>query len=322
MEACSKDFLSIVVPMFNERDCLMEFHKRTTIALSKYGVPYEIVIVDDGSMDGTSELLRDICSEDPKVVGVFLSRNSGQSAAITAGFHHSRGTAIIVMDGDLQNLPEEIPLLFEPVRDGASMAKGIRMGRPESKYLRLIPSRIANWLIRRATGCRVRDMGGYSCIKGDLARSLTLRSGQHRFLPALVHINGGRIVEIPVTSNKRFAGESHYGIGRSLDVFIDIALLWFLSAAKRRPIYLFGRISTFAFLSSACLFIWTLWDKVMNGMDMANRPPFFISILFFLAALSFMSTGFMLEILTGSPGIVHGGFVIEETRNFKKTSPE
>lgn len=310
-------YVSVVVPMYNEAECVEEFHRRAKAALEELGKPYELVIVDDGSSDGTAEALRGICSRDKAVVGVFLSRNRGQSAALSAGFRHSKGEFVVVMDGDLQNMPEEIGLLLD-ANQGAAMAKGIRQGRSESKFIRLIPSRIANWAIRKTTKCEIRDMGGFSCMRGDIARSLRLRSGQHRFLPALVYIMGGRIVQVPVTAQKRFAGTSHYGIGRFIDVFLDITMLWFQTANKGRPVYLFGRVSLASFAAASLLFLWTLADKVFRGADMANRPPFFISILLFLAALGFLSTGFILEVLTGAVEAENGGYVVRETANYEE----
>jgi glycosyltransferase involved in cell wall biosynthesis len=312
--------ISIVTPMYNEKECLPEFYSRTRRVLERMGHPFEIILIDDGSTDGTDDLIRKLCAEDERVVGVFLSRNRGQSTAIYAGIQHSTGGHVIIMDGDLQNPPEEIPLLVAEAHKGADMVKGVRQGRRESLLLRRIPSLIANYLIRKISRCDVRDMGGFSCIRGDLARTLQLRTGQHRFIPALVFIAGGTVVQVPTSAPKRFAGKSHYGIGRSIDVFFDIVMLWFQTSNKQRPMYFFGRVSLLSFAFSGLLFAWTLVDKVFAGRPMANRPPFFIAIVLFLGSLGLLVTGFMFEILTATyDGMVQNKpYVVRETRNLKK----
>lgn len=312
-------YVSVVTPMYNEKDCIEEFHARAKAALEALGKPYEIILVDDGSSDGSDEIIRALCDRDEAVVGVFLSRNRGQSAAIYAGIQHSSGDNVAILDGDLQNPPEEIGLLLAEMEKGCDMAKGIRTGRTESALLRKVPSRIANYLIRRVTKCDVKDMGGPSCIRGDVARGLRLRSGQHRFIPAIVHSAGGRVVEVPTTSHKRFAGKSHYGIGRTFDVMFDILMLWFQSSSKQRPIYLFGRLSVFSLLASAALFCWTLFDKVFRGRSIADRPPFFIAILLLLSGLSILFTGFTLELVSYISGVTteNKPYIVRETRNYE-----
>ncbi len=312
-----KKSISIVTPMHNEKECLDEFYARTKAVLEGMGYPFEIILVDDGSTDGTDDLIRKLCAEDRRVVGVFLSRNRGQCTAIYAGIQHSTGGHVVIMDGDLQHPPEEIPLLVAEARKGADMAKGVRQGRRESLLLRRLPSMIANYLIRKISKCDVHDMGGFSCIRGDLARNLRLRAGQHRLIPALVYIAGGTVVEVPTSAPKRFAGRSHYGISRSIDVFFDIVMLWFQTSNKQRPMYLFGRASLFSFVASGLLFAWTLVDKVFAGTPMADRPPFFIAIVFFLGSLGLVITGFMFEILTAAyDGVVENKpYVVRETRN-------
>jgi glycosyltransferase involved in cell wall biosynthesis len=290
--------LSVVTPMHNEELCVREFHRRVSEVLAPLGIAYEIVVVNDGSTDATGPILRELAQADPHLVGVFLARNRGQCTAIYAGLQHSRGRFVVIMDGDLQHPPEALPALLDKAREGYDMVKGARTNRSESLVLRRIPSRIANYLLRAVSKCEVRDMGGLSLLRGDLARSLTLREGQHRLLPVLVHNLGGSVAEVPTTAPQRFAGKSHYGIGRSVDVLFDIVLLWFQSSFKQRPVYLFGRIALFLFLAASLIMVWLLWEKFFLGEHMGSRPPFLGAVLFYLASMGFMSTGFILEVLS------------------------
>lgn len=250
--------ISTVTPMRNERPCLAEFVRRVDAVLWSLGVEYEIVIVNDGSTDGTGELLDDLATTYSHLRPVHLHRSFGQATATDAGFQRSTGEYVVMLDGDLEQPPEEIPRLIEAARQGFDLVSGRRMKRDIPKYLRAIPSRAANWLLRRVTGCQVRDMGGIKCLRGDLARALYLRPGQHRFLPALVHLHGGRVTEIPVTTSPRFAGQSHYGLNRTVDVLLDVIYLWFQKLAKGRPLYLFGRIGLLLLAGTSLLGLGTL----------------------------------------------------------------
>jgi glycosyltransferase involved in cell wall biosynthesis len=290
--------ISVVVPMHNEQECLPEFYRRTKTVLDGIEATYEIVMVDDGSTDTTGQIITDMCSQDSAVVGVFLSRNRGQCIAIYAGLQESTGRYVVIMDADLQHPPEEIPRLLDRARKGFDFVKGTRQYRQESFLLRRLPSRIANYLIRKTSKCAVQDMGGFACVRGDLARSLRLRAGQHRLLPALVFIMGASVAEVPVSAPPRFAGRSHYGLSRTLDVFLDIIMLWFQTSGKQRPLYVFGRISLAIFAAATLLLGWTLVEKVFFGIGMGTRPPFFISILLYLGSLGILSTALVLEVLS------------------------
>ncbi len=290
--------ISVVAPMKNEQECAAEFCRRIVAALEAIGESFEVIIVDDGSTDRTAKILRAHSAADERFQVLTLSRNCGQWAAVYAGLQHSRGEYVVVMDADLQNLPEEIHLLLDEIRQGYDLVSGDRRNRSENALLRRLPSMAANFLLRRTTGCQVRDMGGFKCLRGDVARELRLRAGHHRLLPALVHLMGGRISEIPVSCPPRFGGESHYGLGRSLDVLFDIVMLWFQSSFKSRPLYLFGRVSLFLFAFGSTVLAWLLYDKFARGVDMGSRPPFVATVVIFLSSLGFMSLGFVLELLS------------------------
>lgn len=290
--------VSVVSPMYNEELTVTEFVTRTYTALEKMQTTFELIIVNDGSKDKTESILRKLSETYVNLKIVCLARNSGQWAATYAGMQESVGDYVVIIDGDLQQRPEEIHLLVEKNKEGFSLVSGFRQKRKESYFLRLLPSKIANYVLRKITNCPAKDLGGFKCIEGNMARALRLRAGQHRLLPALVWLRGGQVAEIPVSSDPRFAGESHYGLSRSFDVLFDIALLWMRNSFKARQIYLFGHISLLIFLISCSLFAWILYEKVMFGLAMANRPPFFISLCGIFIAMGFMSFGFVLEIIS------------------------
>ena len=298
--------ISVVAPMYNEEGCVDEFLRRTDAALRSFGLSHEIVIVSDGSTDRTNALLRAGVERYPALRVLFLARNVGQCSALYAGLQATRGRAVIVTDGDLQHRPEDIIVLYTKLREGFTLVSGNRAGRKESLVTKRIPSRIANWLLRQVTGCEIKDMGGFKAIDGEMARSLRLRPGHHRLLPALVHMRGGSTAELWIECQERFAGKSHYGLSRSFDVIFDVLMLGFQASFKARPLYLFGRVGVLLLLVDCIVMPWLLWEKFAHGVDMGTRPPFLVAIMFFLAALFFLAMGFVLELLTDANNAVAG----------------
>jgi glycosyltransferase involved in cell wall biosynthesis len=300
--------------MHNEEACVEEFVRRTDAALGAMGRSYEIIVVSDGSTDRTEEMVRKLRERHPSLRGVFLARNGGQCTALYAGIQESRGDVVVVMDGDLQHLPEEIHLLVERMDDGTALVSGSRTGRTESLVLRRLPSRLANAMLRRVSGCPIRDMGGFKAIRGDVARALRLRPGHHRLLPALVWMRGGSVAEVFVSAPPRFAGESHYGLGRSMDVLFDVVMLWFQGATRSRPMYLFGRVGLAVFALDALAGAWLLWEKLYRGEPLTERPMFFVVVMLFLAALFMLAMGFVLELLSDAVNGIGNGrpYVVRE----------
>lgn len=306
--------ISVVTPMHNEEACVEEFVRRTDAALGAMGRSYEIIVVSDGSTDRTEEIVRKLRERHPSLRGVFLARNGGQCTALYAGIQESRGDVVVVMDGDLQHLPEEIHLLVERMDDGTALVSGSRTGRTESLVLRRLPSRLANAMLRRVSGCPIRDMGGFKAIRGDVARALRLRPGHHRLLPALVWMRGGSVAEVFVSAPPRFAGQSHYGLGRSMDVLFDVVMLWFQGATRSRPMYLFGRVGLVVLALDALAGAWLLWEKLYRGEPLTERPMFFVVVMLFLAALFMLAMGFVLELLSDAVSGIGNGrpYVVRE----------
>lgn len=290
--------VSVVVPMYNEADCVPELYRRLHAVMTAAGESWELVAISDGSTDGTNALLGALAANDPQVRPGYLSRNTGQWAAMSAGFRQARGAWVVVMDADLQNRPEDIPRLLAEARRGYDLVSGRRTGRAESRLLRLLPSRIANAMLRATTGCPARDMGGFKCLRGDVARKLRLRAGQHRLLPALVHLMGGAVSEVDVCADPRFAGHSKYGLSRAVDVLFDIVMLWFQASFKARPIYLFGRISLVTLAITLGALVWIGVERLVFGNPMTERPMFYVSMVAGLAAMMLLGFGFVLELLS------------------------
>lgn len=289
--------ISTITPMKNELPCVREFVRRVDAALQTISNDYEIVVVNDGSTDGTGELLDELTREFPRLRPVHLTRSFGQATATDAGFQQSCGEYVVMLDGDLEQPPEEIPKLIAEARRGFDLVSGRRTKRDINFVLRAIPSRFANWLLRRTTGCQIRDMGGIKCLRGDVARSLHLRPGQHRFLPALVHLLGGRVSEVSVETHPRFAGQSHYGISRTIDVFLDIANFWFQTGGKGRPLYLFGRISL-GLAVSAGICLLSLLTSLTLGSTATAWPLTELCCGATFASVVFLSLGVAIERLT------------------------
>ncbi len=310
--------ISTVTPMRNERLCAREFVRRADVALRSLTEDYEIIVVDDGSTDGTGELLDELAATYSRLQVVHLSRSFGQATATDAGFHQSSGQFVVMLDGDLEQPPEEIGRLIEQARQGFDLVSGWRTKRKINRWLRLMPSHIANWMLRRATGCEVRDMGGIKCLRGEIARSLRLRSGQHRFLPAMVHVLGGKVTEVPVASEPRFAGQSHYGLGRTLDVLLDIAHFWFQSTCKGRPIYLFGRISLALIAITSLLLIGAIVGFT-GGATSITWPLLLLGCGLGFSSGVFLALGVALELLSETHAALidrrHFRTVVNETED-------
>ena len=246
--------LSIVVPLYNERDNVLPLVQATGQALGERG-DWEIILVDDGSDDGTIDPLRQLASADPRVRVVRLARNYGQTAALQAGFDHARGEVVVSMDGDLQNDPADIPELIRTLETGDyDLVAGYRVERRES-FRRRVPSAAANFLVRLFTGVNVRDTGcTLRAYRRELLEDFVIYSDLHRFIPAVaVSLRSARITEIPVRHRPRIHGESKYGLARAHRVMFDLLVLVLLRSFRERPLHMFAR-GTLLCLVAAVLF--------------------------------------------------------------------
>src|SRR3954453_20501839 len=235
--------ISVVIPIHNEEPAIPPLYDRLTRVLEALQKPYEIIFVDDASTDRSFELLANLVETDGRLKVLRLRRNFGQTAALAAGFDEAQGEIIISLDGDLQHDPEDIPALLAKVEEGYDIASGWRKQRLDNAITRKIPSRIANWLMAKASGVNLRDFGTtFKAYRAEVLKDINLYGELHRFIPALASFYGARIAEVPLRNTPRGGGDSHYGIGRTFRVLFDILTIKFLLKYFTRPMHFFGSL--------------------------------------------------------------------------------
>lgn len=288
--------ISVVVPVYNEEDSLKELIEQLLSALRPTKERFELVLVNDGSTDGTSKVLSQLCRDIPELVGVFLRKNYGQTAAMAAGFDIAEGEVIVSLDGDLQNDPADIPLLITKLREGYDLVSGWRYQRQDAALQRKLPSRIANRLIGRVTGVRLHDYGcSLKAYRREVLDDMRLYGELHRFLPVLANIEGARITEIKVNHRSRQFGSSKYGIDRTFRVLMDLLTVWFMNRFLTRPMYVFGFGGLLALAGSFLASIYLLVIKIM-GEDIANRPLLTLAVVLGLAGIQLFCFGLLGEL--------------------------
>jgi glycosyltransferase involved in cell wall biosynthesis len=232
--------LSIIVPVFNEEDNIRPLHRAIVEAVEPLGLSFEIVLVDDGSRDQTFARAKQVRADDPRVRIVRFRRNYGQTPAMAAGIELARGRVLVTMDGDLQNDPADIPVLLDQIAAGHDIVVGWRRNRQDRFVSRVLPSRIANWLIARVTGVPIKDNGcSLKAYRAELMKGITLYSEMHRFIPAVASIAGARIAQVPVRHHARRFGRSKYGITRVYRVLLDLVTIRAMLGLAARPLFAF-----------------------------------------------------------------------------------
>lgn len=289
-----KPFLSVIVPVMNEEDNINPLIDSLETALHE--IDYELVFVDDGSIDTTVEKIKKRSNEN--IVLIEFSRNYGQTSALAAGIQHASGEYIATIDGDLQNDPSDIPMMLDKIQSKlADIVVGKRLKRQDGWILRKIPSKIANWLIRKMTKVHISDLGcTLKIFKSDLAKKLDLYGELHRFIPIIASMHGAKIIEVDVKHHARKFGQTKYGIDRTFRVISDLLLILFLIRYRQKPMHLFGYIALILLSLSAIITPYLFVEKLL-GHDIGQRPLFFLDILFVIMAIQFITTGFIAELL-------------------------
>ncbi len=292
--------ITVILPVYNERDNLRLLLTEIEQALDPLRRTYEVIAVDDGSRDGTIQVLEALAREKSYLNVVFLRQNFGQAAAFDAGFRHASGRIIVTMDSDLQNDPLDIPKMIGLLEEGAGcdFVSGWRKKRKDGIFLRSIPSRIANTLIRTVTKTKVHDLGcSLKVYRREITDELKLYGEMHRFIAVLVESFGARVSEIEVNHRPRHSGTSKYGILRTFKVLLDLITVWFMRGYHTKPIYLFGgagfAMLAFSFLSSA----YVLYEKLHNEVWVHKNPLFIISMIFGLVGVQFIGMGIIAELI-------------------------
>lgn len=290
---------SIVVPFHNEEENLPELYRRLTQVMEKLGDDYELVFVDDGSSDRTHQILRDICHLDPRVMGIRLRRNFGQTAALAAGFDLASGEVVIAMDGDLQHQPEDIPRFVEKMNEGFDIVSGWRQNRRDG-FLRTFPSKIANRLMAKASGVAIHDFGTtFKAYRREVLERIPIYGQMHRFIPAMASIEGALIAEVPIEDQPRVSGKSHYGISRTFRVMFDILTIRFIVRYLSRPLHFFGSVGVGMILLASGLATWLLFKKLVWREDIfiENGPMLIFAAVTFLGGLQFLGFGLLGDLL-------------------------
>lgn len=298
-----KNSVSIIAPLYNEEGNVKPLIDAVEAALANYALPWELLIVDDGSTDSTLDIMRE-CAEKagPHVHVVELQRNYGQTAAMQAGIDAAQGSLLVTLDGDLQNDPADIPAMIDDLlaRD-LDLLQGWRKNRKDTLIMRKIPSRIANKLIRKVTGVDLHDYGcSLKVYRASAMKNVRLYGEMHRFIPAWVVMSVApkRIGEIVVNHRERNSGESKYGISRTFRVVLDLLFVWFFMKYRTRPGHFFGSIGLFVGALSTLLFMWLGFDKLVLGNDIGGRPLLMIAVLLMIGSVQFLTTGLLSELLT------------------------
>lgn len=290
--------VSVIVPIYNEVESLPHLIEAIATAVAESQISYEIVCVDDGSSDGSTELLKQLAQNRADLRAVILRRNYGQTAAMSAGFKHAQGKVFITLDGDLQNDPADIPHLLARLDEGYDLVSGWRKSRQDAALTRLLPSKIANWLIGNVTGVKLHDYGcSLKAYRAELVADMNLYGELHRFLPALAFIEGARITEIPVRHHARRFGQSKYGLGRTLRVLMDLFTIFFMKKFLTRPMHVFGSFGLASMVAGTLLGSYLTFLKLGLGQSIGDRPLLILAVVLFLAGIQLFSFGLLAELL-------------------------
>jgi glycosyltransferase involved in cell wall biosynthesis len=290
--------LTIVVPIYNEEANIRPLYEKVCAAMAQLGKSWELILVDDGSMDGSPGLLDAIATDDRRVLVVHFTRNYGQTAAMMAGMDHARGDIIVPMDGDLQNDPADIARLLAKLEEGFDVVSGWRKDRQDHAIKRNLPSRLANTLISGVSGVHLHDYGcSLKAYRREALEGVKLYGEMHRFVPIYAAWNGARVAEIPVTHHSRLHGESKYGLERIVKVVLDLMVVKFLFRYSSKPIYVFGGFGLLSIVLGVLAGIWAVVLKMFWATSFSRTPLPLLCV--FLGAVGVLSIlmGLLAEML-------------------------
>jgi glycosyltransferase involved in cell wall biosynthesis len=297
IETCS---LSVIAPVYNEAPNIQPLYEQITAALDGIVEDYEIVLVDDGSSDGSFERMEALSRSDPRLKVIQFRRNFGQSAAFAAGFDYARGDVIVTLDADLQNDPADIPLLLAKLDEGYDVVAGWRQNRKDN-LVRKIPSFLANRLIARTTGVMLHDTGcSLRAYRRPVVENVKLYGEMHRFIPALASLVGIRLAELPVNHRPRSEGDPKYGrfgLGRAFRVVLDLLTIYFMLGFFGRPMHLFGGVGLVSAALGFGISLYLSALKVFAGRDIGDRPLLLLGVLLIVIGVQFLAMGLLGELI-------------------------
>jgi glycosyltransferase involved in cell wall biosynthesis len=295
--------VTVILPAHNERDNLAPLIEEIEQALTPTPTPtrrtFEVIVIDDGSTDGTASVLSELARAKPYLKVITFRANYGQSSAFDAGFRCATGRVVVTMDADGQNDPADLPRMLDMVQhEGYDFVIGYRADRQDALLLRKVPSRAANFLIRKVTGTRLRDLGcSLKVYRRELTDEVHLYGEMHRFLGVLVESLGARTAEVPVHHRKRSSGRSKYGLARTFKVLLDLLTVWFMRGYQTKPIYVFGGAGLLLGFAATVLSVVVLGQKLLYGIWVHRNPLFIISMIFSVMAVQFLGLGLLAEIM-------------------------
>jgi len=292
-------YLSVVVPVYNERDNLPLLYQAVVEALKPVEITWELILVDDGSRDDSLPILEQLAAQDPQRVRVIaLRRNFGQTAAIAAGIDHATGEVVVLMDADLQNDPQDIPMMLEKLEQGYDVISGWRKNRQDAFITRTLPSNLANGLISRVTGVRLHDYGcTLKAYRREVITGFRLYGEMHRFIPVFANSVGARILEVPVNHHPRKYGKAKYGLERTFKVILDLFTVQFLSRYANKPIYLFGGTGSILILVSGLVLFYLFIRRIFFDVSVMNSPLFVMSTMVAILGFQSILMGLIAELL-------------------------
>lgn len=290
--------ISVTVPIYNEEDNIPILYQRVRDALDALGKSWELLMVNDGSHDGSAAHLDAIAESDARVRIIHLSRNYGQTAALMAGLDHANGEIIVPMDGDLQNDPADIGRLLAKLDEGYDVVSGWRKDRKDAAIRRNLPSRLANGLISKVSGVRLHDYGcSLKAYRRSVLEGVKLYGEMHRFVPVYAAWNGARVTELEVAHHPRLHGQSNYGLERVVKVVLDLLVVKFLFKYASKPIYLFGGFGLISMLAAAVFMLWALWLKIFEHLSLIQTPLPMLSVILFAIGILSLLMGLLAEML-------------------------
>ncbi len=308
MKEYTKD-LSIIISLYNERESLPELISWIQKVMKEQGYRYEIIMVDDGSTDGSWDIIRELKEDDSNIRGISFRRNYGKSAALYEGFKTAEGSVIITMDADLQDSPDEIPELYRMVtEEGWDIVSGWKQKRQDNKFTKNLPSKLYNATARKITGIKLHDMNcGLKAYRNEVVKNIEVYSEMHRYIPYLAKNAGfSKITEKPVHHQKRKYGKSKFGLERFVNGFLDLLSLWFLSTFGKKPMHFFGFSGILMFLAGGIIALWLIIDKLVSQAHhllyrpVTDQPLFYLALIAIILGAQLFLAGFICEMISRS----------------------
>ena len=315
--------ISVVIPLLDEQDSLVELHDWIAQVMQSNQLTYELIFIDDGSRDQSWEVITNLSQKNPSALGIRFSKNFGKSQALHAGFEKAKGDVIITMDADLQDSPDEIPELFRLVKEeNLDIVSGWKKKRYDAFITKNLPSKLFNWAARRISGLHLHDFNcGLKAYKKEVTKSIEVYGEMHRYIPVLA-VNAGfkNITEKVVVHQARKYGKTKFGMERFINGFLDLITIWFVSRFAKRPMHFFGLLGVLMFVIGFGFALYLGLDKLYfnpTGRLIAERPEFFIALTTMVIGTQFFVAGFLGEIILQSKSNKERYHIIEETKPHK-----